>query len=96
MLWHKRHQVHVFAEQTQHGSIQLLVLLMWDDGSLRLPLPVFVVETAEVIQLGDFFEVLGQFIQLPVFLSVQVGLHEWSDLIAYKKTKKTTSRYNRK
>lgn len=75
----------MFAKQTQHGSIQLLVLLMWADGTLCLPLPVFVVETTEVIELGDFFEVLRQFIQLPVFLSVQVGLHEWSYLITHRK-----------
>lgn len=52
---------------------------------LCLPLPVFVVEPTEVFELCDFFEVLGQFIQLPVFLPVQVGLHEWSDLIAHRK-----------
>lgn len=46
------------ARQTQHGSIQLLALLIWADWSLCLPLPVFVVETTEVIKLGDFFEVL--------------------------------------
>ena len=41
---------------------------------------MFVVESSEVIELGDFFEVLSQFIELPVLLSVQVGLHEGSDL----------------
>lgn len=55
---------------------------MCADRGLCLPLPVFVIEATEVFKLGDFFEVLGKFIQLPVFLSVQVGLHEWSDLMA--------------
>lgn len=45
-----------------------------------LPLPVFVVESTEVIKLGNFFEVLSQFIQLPVFLPVKMSLHEGSDL----------------
>lgn len=44
------------------------------------PLPVFVVESAEVLELGDFFEVLSQFVQFPVPLPVEVGLHEGSDL----------------
>lgn len=58
---------------------------MCADRGLCLPLPVFVVETTEVVELGDFFEVLRQFVQLPVFISVQVGLHEWSDLITNRK-----------
>lgn len=41
---------------------------------------MFVVETTEVIKLGDFFKVLSQFIQLPVLLPVKMGLHEGSDL----------------
>lgn len=57
------------------------------------PLPVFVVESAEVFKLGDFFEILSQFVQLPVLLSVEMGLHEGSDLkcnqiqISFKRTR---------
>lgn len=44
------------------------------------PLPVFVVESSEVFKLGNFFEVLSKFIQLLVFLPVEVSLHEGSNL----------------
>ena len=45
-----------------------------------LPLPMFVVESTEVIKLGDFSEVLGKFVELPVLLPVEMGLHEGPDL----------------
>lgn len=41
---------------------------------------MFVVESTEVVKLGDFSEVLRQFIQFSVPLPVEVGLHEGSDL----------------
>ena len=44
------------------------------------PLPVFVVEAGEGVQLGDLPQVLGQLEQLSVTISVQVGLHERPDL----------------
>lgn len=53
------------------------------------------VETAEVFELGDFFEVLREFIQLPVLLSVQVGLHEWSDLITHRKQPRVITETNK-
>lgn len=45
-----------------------------------VPFPVFVVESTEVLKLGNFFEVLSQFIQLPVLLPVEMSLHEGPDL----------------
>lgn len=45
-----------------------------------VPFPVFVVESTEVLKLGNFFEVLSQFVQLPVLLPVEMGLHEGPDL----------------
>lgn len=39
------------------------------------------VESTEVVSLGNFFKVLSQFIQLPVLLPVKMGLHEGSNLI---------------
>lgn len=51
---------------------------------LHSPLPVFVVKSREVVKLGDFPEVLRQFVQLLVLFSVQMGLHEGADLVCVR------------
>lgn len=71
--------------------VHFLVLYYTDETAVKvavsinflctsLPLPVFVVQSADVIKLGYLFQVLRQFIELSVLLSVEVGLHERSDL----------------
>lgn len=56
---------------------------------------MFVVQTTEVIKLGNFFEILSQFIQLPVLLPVKMGLHERSNL-THTKTHTQKVRFSKK
>lgn len=74
---------HTCAYFTVTLSYQCQSMFMFFDGLLQipcLPLPVFVVESTEVLKLGDFFEVFRQFIQLPVLFPVKVGFHERANL----------------
>lgn len=57
-----------------------LTRTFWSKWCLYTPFPVLMVQTWEVVQLGDLLQVVRQFEKLLVFLSVQVCLHERSNL----------------